>query len=149
MKPSALEDLTLPRGWAKGQGSAAHGGIRPGRGRLRAAPALGDRLVCEDGVSSAPGSDIRTPRRSLPQIAAAMAVPLVPARTPRSIACLYCRGRVPIGLIVAEPEWRVLASAVCPHCARGITVARRTLRRLGVPWPVASHATVLAQGAAA
>ena len=70
-----------------------------------------------------------------------MAVPPVPVRIPRSIACLYCRGRVPIGLLVSRYDGPLLASAQCPQCGRGITVASRTLRRLGIPWPTAVETT--------
>ena len=51
-----------------------------------------------------------------------------------SVACVYCHGRVPVTSFV---PWsgRLLVSATCHECGRVVTLASRTLRRLGIPMP--------------
>jgi hypothetical protein len=59
-----------------------------------------------------------------------------PSRRVRSsVACVYCHGRVPVTSFVPLSGRRVLVSATCHECGRVVTLASRTLRRLGIPLP--------------
>ena len=55
-----------------------------------------------------------------------------------SVTCVYCLGRVPVTSFVPCSGRRVLVSATCHQCGRVVTLASRTLRRLGIPLPAAA-----------